>query len=49
MSKISRITFYERERIEYYLKQEKSYRDIGKKLNRQHTDISREVKRNGGV
>lgn len=48
MSKISRITFYEREKIEYYLKKGISFREIGKKLCRQHTDISREVKRNGG-
>jgi len=48
MSKINRITFYEREKIEHYLKRGKSYRVIGKKLCREHTDISREVKRNGG-
>lgn len=46
MSKISRITFYEREKIELYLKMEKSYRWIGKKLKRSHTDISREINRN---
>jgi len=45
MSKISRITFYEREKIELYLKMKKSHRWIGKKLCRSHTDISREIKR----
>ena len=49
MSKLSRITFYEREKIELYLKMGKSCRWIGKKLYRQHTDISREVKRNSGA
>lgn len=46
MSKLSRITFYEREKIELYLKMGKSYRWIGNKICRQHTDIAREVKRN---
>jgi IS30 family transposase len=47
MSKLSRITFYEREKIELYLKMKKSHRWIGKKLCRSHTDISREINRNG--
>lgn len=46
MSKISRITFYEREKIELYLKMKKSHRWIGKKLCRSHTDITREINRN---
>lgn len=46
MSKLSRITFYEREKIELYLKMKKSHRWIGRKLCRNHTDISREIKRN---
>lgn len=46
MSKLSRITFYEREKIELYLKMNKSHRWIGRKLCRSHTDISREVNRN---
>lgn len=46
MSKLSRITFYEREKIELYLKMGKSHRWIGRKLCRSHTDISREIKRN---
>ena len=46
MSKLSRITFYEREKIELYLKMEKSYRWIGQRLCRNHTDISREINRN---
>ena len=46
MSKLSRITLYEREKIELYLKMKKSHRWIGKKLCRGHTDISREINRN---
>jgi IS30 family transposase len=46
MSKLSRITFYEREKIELYLKMKKTHRWIGIRLCRSHTDISREVKRN---
>ena len=46
MSKISKITYYEREQIELYLKMGKSRRWIGRRLCRGHTDISREVKRN---
>ncbi len=49
MPKISKITCYERERIELYLKLGKSCRWIGQRLCRSHTDISREVKRNSGV
>ena len=48
MSKLSRITFYEREKIELYLKMKKSHRWIGRKLCRGHTDITREIKRNSG-
>lgn len=48
MSKLSRITFYEREKIELYLKMKKSHRWIGRKLCRGHTDIIREIKRNSG-
>lgn len=46
MPKLSRITFYEREKIELYLKMKKSRRWIGRKLCRNHTDISREINRN---
>lgn len=46
MSKLSRITYYEREKIELYLKMRKSHRWIGRKLCRSHTDISREINRN---
>ncbi len=46
MPKLSRITFYEREKIELYLRMEKSRRWIGRKLRRSHTDISREINRN---
>ncbi|MFH0955794.1 MAG: IS30 family transposase [Candidatus Falkowbacteria bacterium] len=48
MPKISKITYYEKEQIELYLKMNKSRRWIGKRLCREHTDISREVKRNSG-
>ena len=36
----------EREKIFYYLSQKKSYREIGLQLQRSHTTISREIKRN---
>lgn len=49
MPKISKITYYEREQIELYLKMGKSQRWIGKRLRRNHTDVLREVKRNGGA
>jgi len=49
MPKISKITYYEREQIELYLKMKKTYRWIGRRLCREHTDISREVKRNSGT
>lgn len=48
MPKISKITCYEREQIELYLKMGKSRRWIGKRLCREYTGISREVKRNSG-
>lgn len=46
MSKLLRITLYEREKIELYLKMGKSHRWIGRKLCRSHTDITREINRN---
>ncbi len=49
MPKISKITYYEREKIELYLKMGNSHRWIGKRLCRGHTDISREAKRNRGA
>lgn len=49
MSKLSRITFYEREKIELYLKMKKSHRWIGRRICRSHTDITREVKRNSSL
>ncbi len=48
MTKLSRITFYEREEIELYLRMRRSKRWIARKLCRSHTDISRETNRNGG-
>jgi len=45
---MQKITFYERQRIELYLRMGKTHRWIAKRLNRDHTVISREVKRNSG-
>lgn len=42
------ITYYEREKIEVYLRMSKSHRWISRRLNRDHTVIDREVKRNSG-
>ena len=44
--KTSRISIEEREKILYYLSQDASYRQIAQYLNRSHTTISREIKRN---
>lgn len=41
-------TRYEREKIEYYLRLNVSLRDIGRKLGRDHSTISREIRRNKG-
>lgn len=46
--KLSKITFYEREKIELYLKMGKSHRWIGQRLCRNHSDITREINRNSG-
>ena len=43
---MQRVTFYEREQIELYLRMGKDYRWIGRRLNRDHTVISREAERN---
>ncbi len=40
------ITFYERQRIELYLKFKWGAREIGRRLKRCHSDISREIRRN---
>ncbi|MCK5476278.1 MAG: IS30 family transposase, partial [Candidatus Pacebacteria bacterium] len=48
MSKGKEITFYERERIETYLRMKKKKTWIAKKLNRDYSVIKREVKRNSG-
>ena len=45
---MQRITYYEREQIELYLRMVKDYRWIGRRLNRDHAVISREVERNSG-
>jgi len=42
----SRLSIEEREKILYYLSQKRSCHQIGELLNRSHTTISREVKRN---
>ncbi|MFH1546131.1 MAG: helix-turn-helix domain-containing protein [Patescibacteria group bacterium] len=42
------LTYEERQIIEAELIKRKSFRKIGKILNREHTDVSREVKRNAG-
>jgi len=46
MSKLLKITYFESEEIELYLRMGKSHHWIGRKLIRMHTDISREIKRN---
>ena len=48
MSKGKEITFYERERIEAYLRMKKRKIWIAKKLNRDYSIIKREIKRNSG-
>ncbi len=40
-------TYYERQRLEYWLRSKMSVRDIGKAMRRVHTIISREIRRNG--
>jgi len=41
-------TLYEREKIEFYLRLKMSLREIGRKLNRDHGALSREIRRNTG-
>ena len=41
-------TYYERQRLEYWLRTRMSLRDIGAVMRRAHTIISREIIRNGG-
>lgn len=45
---MSRLTYCEREKIELYLRMGKKHRWIGRRLNRNHTVINREVDRNSG-
>jgi len=45
---MQRITFYEREKIEVYLRMNKTMKWIANKLNRDYSVIKREVKRNKG-
>jgi IS30 family transposase len=42
----TKLSLEEREKIYYYLSQSKSCREIGELLNRSHTTISREIKKN---
>lgn len=42
------LTHYERERIEFYLRLKLGIREIGRRLGRDHSVISREVRRNKG-
>ena len=48
MSKGKEITFYERERVETYLRINKKKTWIAKRLNRDYSIIKREIKRNSG-
>jgi len=41
-----RITYYERQRIEFYLRHKQSVRNIGRLLRRDHSIVSREIIRN---
>lgn len=45
---MQKITFYERERIEVYLRLKRKKNWIAKKLNRDYSIIKREIKRNSG-
>lgn len=40
------LTHYEREKIEYYLRLKRGIREIGRRIGRDHSVISREVRRN---
>lgn len=40
------LTFYERQRIEYYRRLHVGIRDIGRRMKRNHSDIVRELRRN---
>lgn len=40
-------TFFERQKLEYLLRTKKSLRDISKVMRRNHTIVSREIRRNG--
>jgi len=41
------LTFYERQRLEYWLRTKQSLRQISKIMRRTHTILSREIRRNG--
>lgn len=40
-------TFYERQKLEYWLRSKQSLRSISKEMRRSHTILSREIRRNG--
>lgn len=46
MQKNLRLTFYEREKIEFYLKLKLKHRAIARRLKRDHRVVDREIKRN---
>lgn len=43
-----RLTFYEREQLEVFVRQSVGWREMGRRLGRDHTVLSREVGRNSG-
>ena len=45
---MQKLTYFDRQKIEMYLRVGKTFREIGKLLGRDHTVISREVKNNKG-
>lgn len=45
----NRLTLYEREKIEFYLKHKQSIRKIAKYIRRDHSVVVREINRNSGV
>ncbi len=46
LTKMQTLTFYERQRVEYYLRLKMGIRKISRRLRRNHSVISREVRRN---
>ena len=46
---MSNLKLYEREKIEFYVRCQRGIRDIARLVRRDHSVISREIRRNGGV